>query len=55
MTGMARPAPRAGVFGRRRAIVTGHHLASQSALDTLRAGGSLVDAMISASAVMAAS
>ncbi|RZS81441.1 gamma-glutamyltranspeptidase/glutathione hydrolase [Pigmentiphaga kullae] len=53
MTGMARPAPRAGVFGRRRAIVTGHHLASQSALDTLRAGGSLVDAMISASAVMA--
>ena len=50
---MTRPVPRAAVFGRRRAIVTGHHLASQSALDTLQAGGSLVDAMISASAVLA--
>ncbi|MPS26334.1 MAG: hypothetical protein E2576_06615 [Alcaligenaceae bacterium] len=52
MTGMSRPVPRAAVFGRRRAVVTGHHLASQSALHTLRAGGSLADAMISASAVL---
>lgn len=50
---MTRPVSRATVFGRRRAVVTGHHLASQSALGVLQAGGSLIDAMISASAVMA--
>ncbi|WP_414446987.1 gamma-glutamyltransferase family protein [Burkholderia sp. 22PA0099] len=43
---------RARSFGTRRAAATGHHLASRTAMATLARGGSLVDAMIAASAVL---
>jgi len=43
---------RARQFGTRRAVSTGHHLASRAAMATLSRGGSLVDAMIAASAVL---
>lgn len=48
----AQPRPRARCFGTRRAAATGHHLASRAALATLARGGSLVDAMIAASAML---
>ncbi|HEY0295871.1 MAG TPA: gamma-glutamyltransferase [Bordetella sp.] len=44
--------PRASLYGRRHAVVTGHHLASRAAAARLEQGGSAVDAMIAASAVL---
>lgn len=44
--------PRASLYGRRNAVVTGHHLATRAACAQLERGGSLVDAMIAASAVL---
>ncbi|WP_082625004.1 gamma-glutamyltransferase family protein [Paraburkholderia caribensis] len=44
--------PRARQFGTRHAVSTGHHLASRAAITTLSRGGSLADAMISASAML---
>ncbi|GAA5236527.1 hypothetical protein FOZ76_14020 [Verticiella sediminum] len=44
---------RASAFGTRYAVSTGHHLASQAAADVLDANGTLVDAMLAASAVLA--
>ncbi len=41
------------VFGTQVALASGHHLASQHALRCLADGGSLVDAMVSASATLA--
>lgn len=41
------------VFGAVAAIASGHHLATQAAKDCLENGGSLIDAMICASAVLA--
>ncbi|MGE4239223.1 gamma-glutamyltransferase family protein [Ramlibacter sp.] len=40
------------LYGRRRAVVTGHHLATRAAEDVLDDGGTLVDAMVCASAVL---
>jgi gamma-glutamyltranspeptidase/glutathione hydrolase len=45
--------PRAPVFGRRAMVVSGHSAATFAGIATLRRGGSLVDAMISASAALA--
>ncbi|MCD0505923.1 gamma-glutamyltransferase family protein [Bordetella petrii] len=44
--------PRASLYGMRYAAVTGHHLASRAAAVRLESGGSLIDAMIAASAVL---
>jgi len=41
------------LYGSEVALVCGHHLATQVAADTVRCGGSLADAAISASAVLA--
>lgn len=49
---MAQHRPRARRFGTRRAAATGHHLASRAAMAVLARGGSLVDAMIAASAML---
>ena len=43
---------RASLYGRRHAVVTGHHLASRAAAARLAKGGTLADAMIAASAVL---
>ncbi|ARP81949.1 hypothetical protein CAL12_14745 [Bordetella genomosp. 8] len=50
MTEAARP--RASLYGRRHGVVTGHHLATRAAGTQLERGGSLVDGMIAASAVL---
>lgn len=50
MIGNARPK---SLFGRHAAVATGHHLATQQAQLCLVNGGSLVDAMVSASALLA--
>lgn len=44
--------PRASLYGTHYAVVTGHHLASRAAATRLEHGGTLVDAMIAASAVL---
>lgn len=44
--------PRASRYGQRFGVATGHHLATRAAATQLERGGSLVDAMISASAVL---
>ncbi|MGB3433723.1 gamma-glutamyltransferase, partial [Achromobacter sp.] len=44
--------PRASRYGQRFGVATGHHLATRAAVTQLERGGSLVDAMISASAVL---
>ncbi|OZI45571.1 hypothetical protein CAL21_15340 [Bordetella genomosp. 4] len=44
--------PRASLYGTQYAVVTGHHLASRAAQVRLETGGSLIDAMIAASAVL---
>jgi len=41
------------LYGCHFALASGHHLATQAAADTLRSGGSLADAAITASAVLA--
>jgi len=41
------------LYGSRAAIASGHHLATQAAGDVLRSGGTLADALIAASAVLA--
>ncbi len=41
------------VMGRRAAVVAGHHLAAQAALDALRAGGNAIDAAIAGAAALA--
>lgn len=55
MTAMQAPMAddRASLFGTRCAVVTGHHLATQGAWRALERGGSVVDAMLAASAVLA--
>jgi gamma-glutamyltranspeptidase len=45
--------PRAPIFGRRAMVVSGHSAASLAAIRILGRGGSLADAMIAASAVLA--
>lgn len=40
------------LYGRHAALVSGHHLASRAADEALKAGGSLIDAMIAASAML---
>jgi len=40
------------LYGSHFALASGHHLATQAAADTLRSGGSLADAAITASAVL---
>ncbi len=45
--------PRAPVFGRRAMVVSGHAAASAAGVAILKRGGSLVDAMIAASAALA--
>ncbi|CAM3663255.1 Gamma-glutamyltransferase [Bordetella sputigena] len=51
MTEAARP--RASLYGHRHGVVTGHHLATRAACAQLERGGTLVDGMIAASAVLA--
>lgn len=50
MTASARPRSQ---YGTQAAVASGHHLATLAARDCLAAGGSLADAMVSASAVLA--
>jgi gamma-glutamyltranspeptidase len=45
--------PRAPVFGRRAMVVSGHSAATLAGIAALKRGGSLVDAMIAASAALA--
>ena len=45
--------PRAPVYGRRAMVVSGHSAATLAGIGTLQRGGSLVDAMVAASAVLA--
>ena len=45
--------PRAPVFGRRSMVVSGHSAATLAGIAALRRGGSLVDAMVAASAALA--
>ena len=45
--------PRAPVYGRRAMVVSGHSGASLAGLATIRRGGNIVDAMVSASASLA--
>lgn len=50
MTHLVRP--RASLYGQHAGAVTGHHLATRAASAQLERGGTLVDAMIAASAVL---
>jgi gamma-glutamyltranspeptidase len=52
LNAIAQRRPRARLFGTRHAASTGHHLASRAAMATLSRGGSLVDAMVAASAML---
>src|SRR5712671_247326 len=45
--------PRAPVFGRQVMVVSGHAAATLAAMDILKGGGNLVDAMVAASAALA--
>ncbi|HEY2230024.1 MAG TPA: gamma-glutamyltransferase family protein [Xanthobacteraceae bacterium] len=45
--------PRAPVFGRQAMVVSGHAAATLAAVDILRRGGNLIDAMVGASAALA--
>ncbi len=46
--------PRAAVFGREVMVVSGHAAATLAAIDILKRGGNLIDAMVVASAALAA-